>query len=338
MTTNFVWIDVSKKSLHIRDAESKKYQTILNNTKEIQKFAEWLSESAIVVYEPTGVYWKNLAKSFNDLWVNYFEIHANKIKHLAESLGYKNKTDKLDCKMIAEVSETIANRESQSGKKIFTRPNSNNINQILEYLSQIETYKHQIKLVKQSNEKMQNTPYDSSFAEETNKKLLKDLQSVIARLEKDIENLLEKDENTKGKVEKMKTIPWIWVVASINLVTFFQKLVEKGMKQVDTNQMIAYTWFNPIEHSSGNMNGSYLSKKWDSKIRDSVYLSGIQWMKLVKLDKYKDTTIGKFTVRMQNKFWSPSNKRWKSVACAVCKKILTIAWAIFRNNSEYQYI
>ncbi len=334
--TNFVWIDVSKKEIHIYDLKIKKYLKITNDVKTIESFFKDYDVKTIVIYEPTSVYSKTVEMALNNVWQKHYQVHANKMSNLWKSLWYVNKTDKLDCQMIAELASIIEMRENSSWKSIFTRPNSNEVNQIIHYLSQIEFYKDQKKRVKLEDEKLNNSPYKSKVSKEANKILIKSFTKIINELEKEIESLYNASEETKWKYEKLKTIPWVWTTASINMISFFLKLKYKWFTKKDSKKMISYSWLNPIQSSSWDKESSYLWK-WDRKIRNAVYMTWIQRYKWIKKEENTKTSLWAFFIRMVKRFSSWSTKRWKSVACAFAKKILVIAWAMFRDNTEYNY-
>lgn len=336
--TNFVWIDVSKKDIHIYDPRIKKYSKIKNNVSSIKKHFKSYGLDSVIVYEPTWIYSKTVEKAINDLNLRHKQIHASKLKDIAKWLWFKNKTDKLDCEMISEICEHIEFREEKTWKSIFTSPSSNLTNQSSHYLSQIAFYKKQIKFIKQENEKLENSPYDSVDAKKTNKNILKKYGKIISELEKKVEAIYENEEEFSWKIEKLQTIPWVWTTVSINMLAYFWKLKEKWLKKKDIKKVISYAWLNPVQCQSWDKEISYLSKKWDIRIRNAIYMTWIQFYKQIKNEKLANTILWKFFTRMQNKFASKSNKRWKSVACATIKKILTIAWAMFRDNTEYKYI
>jgi hypothetical protein len=121
------------------------------------------------------------------------------------------------------------------------------------------------------------------------------------------------------------------------MISFFSKLQHKWFTKKDSKKMISYSWLNPIQSSSWDKESSYLWK-WDRKIRNAVYMTWIQRYKWIKKDINSNTSLWKFFLRMVKRFSSWSKKRWKSVACAFAKKILVIAWAMFRDNTEYNYI
>jgi hypothetical protein len=140
------------------------------------------------------------------------------------------------------------------------------------------------------------------------------------------------------KYESIKSIPSIWQTVAIEMTLFFTTLADKWIAQKDEKKMLAYSWLNPQQRQSWtSISWSTISKKWDKHIRTALYMPAMQRFRRHKVDKYKNTTLGKFATRMIEHFWSTARKRWKSVASAVSHKLLTIWRAIFHSESEYNW-
>lgn len=340
MNTNntFIWIDVSKKSLHIYDQKIKQYFKINNTEKNISDFFANYSTDYYIIYEPTGTYSKTLEKVLNNLNLKHLLVHPNDMHHLINSLGLNNKNDELDARWIAQVWQTLFNQiQNLDGKNKFIQPNSNKVNQLHHYMSQIRSMKDQIVKLKQSLEILDNNPYDSKKAREIYKDTIKGLEDGIKTIEDEIIQLLT-DMNMYSKFEDLQTIPWVWRSVALEMMVFFMTMQDKWFTKDNNKQVIAYTWLNPIENQSGSSKDwSYLSRQGDPNIRTSIYMTGIQWCKWCNDPRYKDTTLGKFVLRMKEKFSSSKNKRWKSVGCAVWKKVIEIGRAMFCDGTEYNF-
>ena len=333
-----IGIDVSKNILHIYNLKCNTFFKIWNNKKEITNFFNTVSQKYCIVYEPTWIYWKTLEMVLNDLDLQHLQVHPNDMHQLIQSLGYKNKNDKLDSKSIAKVWEVLyKNLMDLWWKDKFITPNSNQINQLNHYMSQIRFMKEQIAWFKQWLEVIKHNPYDWKIAEKTYKNSINELEKSIEKIEEKIIEILKQlwlEENYK----LLQTIPWVWPSIALEMIVFFTTMKEKWLKKSNKKELIAYTWLNPTQDQSGSSkDGSYISRKWDSNIRAAAYISWIQWCKWSETQRYYDTTIWKFTRRMKEKFSSSKNKRWKSIWCAVWKKIIETWRAIFWDGTEYNY-
>lgn len=100
---NCIGIDVSKKKIHIFNKETESYDVINNDVQTISTFFTDIDPDILILYEATGIYSKALEKALNDLGRNHFHIHASDLHGLVNVMNSHNKTDKLDCKYIAEM-------------------------------------------------------------------------------------------------------------------------------------------------------------------------------------------------------------------------------------------
>jgi len=139
----------------------------------------------------------------------------------------------------------------------------------------------------------------------------------------------------------IESIPWIWKDGAVALTIFFIDLMGKWIQRWEVKKVKAYTWLDPLDKESWeSLNKTSISKRWNKKIRSLIYLWTMTWLRQVNNEKYKDTTIWKFTQRMQNKFIKTINwkrKWWKRVICAVESKLITTAWAMFWDCKAYNW-
>lgn len=336
--TNYVGIDVSKKTLHIYDEQKWANFKIENTILEITKFFHSYDKTTLILYEPTGVYGKNLEFCLNDLKLLHLQVHPNDSHYLIKSLWYKNKNDTIDAKQLAYLAKTLVQQIAMWNKSKFIQPNSNQLNQILAYMSQIRFFKEQIVKCKQQLEVIGNNPYDSVESNKAITNSIKNHNNTIEDITKVIEWIIAQMW-LEEKYKNLQTIPGVWPVVALEMVTFFATLVGKWLGKENKKQMVAFSGLNPLENQSwSSINWSSLSRKGNKHIRCMLYLSGIQRSKRNKIPKYYDTTLWKFAQRMKDKFSSAKLKRWKSVWCAMWKKLLELWWAMYRNDSVYKFI
>lgn len=334
----FIWIDISKQTLDIYNENSNKHSKIKNEEKAIKQYFSTVPNESIIIYEPTWVYWKKLEKTLNTLKKNHYQIHANDAFSLWKTLLWENKTDVLDCRMLVQVAKVMHDfHEERWGKKKFITPNSNQLNEIQVLLTSIRFFKNEIRRFKQQIEYLDINPYDTKKSKKMVERSIKRMKENIEELEKEVLEIYS-DLQLTEKYVNLQSVPWIWPVCWMELINFFLFLQNKGFWREDKKQMTAYAWINPIALESWtSLNRSKLSSWWKREVKCILFMSGMQWQKWYKLERYKDTTIGKFTARMIEKFRDWKSKRWKSVACAVWKKLLLTARAIFRDDTQYNF-
>lgn len=334
----FIWVDVSKNILHIYDQFFKTYFKVKNNEHDIYEFFSGYNTDYYIIYEPTGSYSMTLEKVLNNLELNHLLVHPNDMYHLINSLGLKNKNDKLDAKQIAKVGQTLFEQfQNLGGKNKFIQPNSNQVNQLHHYMSQIRFLKDQIVRFKQWLETIDNNPYDWEIAKKAYKNFIQQIEDSIEEIKNKAKEIIYQM-NMFDSYKNLQTIPGVWESIALEMIVFFLTMRDKWLKKNNNKQVIAYSWLNPIEDQSGSSkNGAYISRQGNPNIRTAIYMTGIQWCKWYTNDKYSNTIIGKFTQRMKDKFASSKNKRWKSVGCAVGKKIIETWRAMFCDWTEYNF-
>lgn len=331
-----IWIDVSKSFLDIYNNQSLSYSKISNSYDSIFNFLSSIQfkENFIVFYEATWVYSSHLIKCLNDLWFSHYQFHPNTIHFLSLWFSDRNKSDKIDCYKICSIWISlfdIYNKKKSSFK--LTIPNSNIINQLNSLLSNIHSLKNNIKIFKQNIDCIKNNCFAKKNLIEFYKNQIEQFESQINSIILDIKLIL-KDEWLLIKFENLLTIPTVWEILGIELTIFFVNLSAKWLTSQDKSKLKAYVWIDPIEKQSWTtLNRVQISKKWNKKIRSSLYFISISWFRLIEIDKYKNTNMWQFFLRMRSKF----KDRKKSTITAMSKKILLIAWWIFWNDKPFDY-
>lgn len=308
----------------------------MNNEQSIYDYLYQYDQSSLIVYEPTGIYGKIMEKVCNNLGLCAYYVHPNDMQSMMSIVWSKNKTDKCDAYHIAHIWCLLHQQSIQGNNNKLIKANSNTMNQICAYLTQIHFMKQQIKKLKQGIE------VEHSNAYHTHSHIL--YQSLIDQIKawiQEFENKIIEEFETmwmKQHFDTLQSIPCVGKVVALELVCFFGQLQAKGLKKEDTKKVVAYAWLNPVQKESwSSIRWSYLSRKWNSHVRCALYMTWVQRIKQSKVEKYAHTNIALFTQRISQKFSSPWSKRWKSIACAVSRKILCIAWSMFHTWYWYNF-
>lgn len=327
-----IGIDVSKLSLDVFIKEECKSKKIKNQYETIIKTMEEMWDCK-VFYEATWVYSQTLCKALNDLKIEHYQLHPTNVHLLAKWLWERNKNDKIDAKRIAEIGELLY----ESWINTLIKPNSNTINLIQSNLGRIYSLKQmRVKLLQQID-KEKNDPYKNELMMDFYQSQVTRHDEVIKEIYKQIKSLLEK-EWLENKLKNMESVPWIHENVWIDLIGFFLKLKEKWIKKDEIAKVKAYSWLDCSQQQSWtSLNKAWISKRWNSKIRRSLYMASVGWYQMIKNNKYSGTVLWQFFLRMRRKFESNANKRGKSVMCAMGKKLLITSWAIFWNDTKYNY-
>lgn len=335
-----IWIDVSKLKLNCYCAETDEWEEIKNSEEAIEKYIDKVGKiegkkNLIILYESTGVYSSKLLKVCNTKKVKHHQIHPTQFSQVCSWMWKKNKNDILDAKSIANIWYLMLENMWN-----LTLPSTNVVKTLMSYLSNIDSLKKIQRRYRNLKDKVKNDVFDESDIIEFYNKNIDDIDKKIEEYLEKVKKKLQ--ENWYGdKLRNLQTIPWIWEQVWIYLILFFIDLADKWIGKEEKRKVTSYSGLNPVEEQSWtSLKRSKISKRWRSVVRDILYMPSMNWYKFTsekssKREKYLNTTMWKFFIRMKDKFESPNNKRWNSVIVAMMKKTLITAWWIFRNDTQY---
>lgn len=289
-----------------------------NDHKGFVSFLEWTykrtkGEEALFVMEATGVYYEELAYYLHSEGKSVAVTLANKIKHYANSLNVKTKTDKVDAKTIAQfglerrpdlwepMSPELRNlrylcRERLSLKKELTR-----IKNQLHAL----TYSHNANVMVMDLKQQHITFIDNA----------------IEKVEKEIITLIDTDKELKEGIRKLETIP------SIRKLTIITVLCETngfwGFNSI--RQVVSYAGLDVKHHQSGKYAGkSKISKQGNVHIRQCLYMPALSaTMHNEPMKQLYERIIER----------NPNIKRKGVVACM--RKMLALVFVLWKKGEEF---
>jgi transposase len=104
MDKSIIGVDVSKHWLDIATVPAGAQERIANTPEAI---AQWISSAglastaALVAFEPTGGYERNLRDALRQTGIRFARVHPREVVCFRRSRGIKAKTDRIDAKLIA---------------------------------------------------------------------------------------------------------------------------------------------------------------------------------------------------------------------------------------------
>ena len=248
----------------------------------------------------------------------------------------RNKTDKIDSKKIAQAWEMFLNMYKSNQIKLkLIYPSSNEISKLNHYVSVINSLRNQVSRFKQVIERLDQDIY-------TEKVIMKFYQKQLNVFQKEQEHIYELLQESLiemwygEELENIGSIPSINTKFWAELLTFFVKITHKWIQKEDRSKLKALVWIDPNEKSSGtSLNRVHISRKWNKDLRCMFFMAGMKWYQLINYDKYRNTDLWEFFIRMREKFTIPGSKHGKRVIMAMGKKLLLTAWWIFHSNKPY---
>jgi len=337
----FIWVDVGKLSLYIYDSLTSIDVKIKNELTEITHyFNKYKEKNVTVVLEPTGIYFQKLVKVLNDLEIDYFLIPLDVIHNLNKILWESNKNDKIDARKIANYWALIKEHEEKGSYKIRTVKKIPNAVMILKTTySQIFSLGKVLTRFKQLKHNTENHAFQKElgYIRDGYEYQIEMMEAMIKKLYEEVEKLI--NELWYGEQKQvLETCPWIGKRVSLALSTFFIELEHKGLKRWDGKQVRKYSWLSPQQMQSWeSLNKTKISKRGNKFVRYNITFSAMNWKTHLKYEKRAETTIGKFWLRMKEKFENGNRKWGLSTNCAIASKLITTLWVMFCDNTAYEY-
>ncbi len=314
-------IDISSKTLDIckKEAGKNEFYTIENEVSAIKKFfkKQIVQNAEILVgMENTGRYNWNLyevLESFD------FKIYVINPLHLKKSLGLvRGKNDKIDAERIAWFTEK--NQE----ELLVWKPSSEVMKKIKVLFSERNS---KVKLKAALLKQRQNYTQTKSLKLDKqllklNEKETKMLSEHIAFLENEIENLINSDEDLRGKKETIQSIPGVGKVLSWMMIA----KTEGFTKINEARKMACYAGVVPFENQSGTSlrHKPKVSYFADKSLKSVLHLAA---MSAIRLEN-------DLRVYYQRKVKEGKNKML--VLNAVRNKIVHRIFALIKTGKSYE--
>jgi len=308
----YIAVDVSKKELSVYDG--KKDMTFLN-TEGLSSLKKYLRKhyrdfnQLIFLLEATGSYSDYLIEMCAKYRIKALIINPKASHHFAKSLGIRNKTDKIDARMIYQYQKLI-------NTQMITVPRINKEAQILS--AYLVSYQLAMK---------QRIALDNHLEHVRDKDLFQLLQKDLKRAYRLEEQILKritayilKHPRLKADYQRLLTIPGIGEKSATALLYLF--ITYQGTNR---NQITALCGLDPIQRQSGtSVKGKpKISKHGSRLIRKVLYMPMLSAIQV-------NPRIQAFYQRLLQ-----NHKVKKTAVIAAMRKMILIAHAIYRDKTEY---
>ncbi len=316
-------VDVSKKTLDISYlcgavTEHKKFSNTVTGMKDLR---QWITaynctlQNTLFCMETTGIYCFTLTKFLYDNKYDTWVEHATQIK---KSMALaRGKNDKIDSKRIAQ----------------YAAKNLDRLTLFVPASTTLEKIKHLAKtrdriIDTQSRLTVPVAEFEDVGNKEMAKLLGKSIKKTLSALEADLKNiekqlldLIMKDENLCRKYASATSVIGIGFVTAVNLIVHTQGFTQ----MTDVRKLACYCGVAPFEYSSGtSIKGKtkvhFMANK---KLKSNLHMASLSAVKLdVDLKKYYERKV-------------EEGKNKMSVLNAVRNKLLARVLACVNNDKLY---
>jgi transposase len=276
----YIGVDVSKKTLSVYLKDSHKdnplwtNKSVPNDAKgfaliadtAMKKIAKVCAEPFTVAIgmESTGVYGERLAYYFHEHQSENFTVYVlnpMSVHAFAKSVRAKNKNDAVDAQVIASC---MAMAISEKVVSPWVAPPKEEI--ILNALSKRREELVNMRTQEQNRlEKHENKANASDGVVDSVQRFIKYLDDEISRIQKSIDDHVDKNPGMKNNIELMRSIPGIGEITSVVIES-----ETAGLRNFSSaKQLVSYAGLAPVEHTSGASvyKPSHISKRGNSRIR-----------------------------------------------------------------------
>jgi len=317
---NFIGLDVSKSTVSVFIPKGGIEIEIANTAKGFTQLFSKLKrlykkeyDSLVFVYEPTSSYSSTLEFFCAHKQIRVFKINPKASHNFAKALSIRNKTDKVDAKMLCQAG--MLAREEEIHIPV--------IDVVVEQINDLMSY-YQL-LVKQrvqtSNhlEKLQHKESTATLKKALEKEIHAFKQKEQHTID-EIKTLIAKESQLSLKYQSIQTIKGLGDIASIALIHLFLKYPNANQKQI-----ISLAGLDPIERTSGT---SVRGKTRISKAGNKLYRRALFMSTMVAIRFNEEMKC--FYDRLKEK-----GKHTTVAQIAVMKKLIIIARALFHSNQGY---
>jgi transposase len=311
MATHILGIDVSKRKFDVALIFDQKTLTksFDNSPKGCKFLAAWLKslhlESVHVCLESTGIYGDLVAQMMHDSGHLVSIVNPLRVKAYAISALRRNKTDKVDARVIADFCLT------QEPEQWL--PSSPRVIKIQAFSRRIEALEEMLQAEKN---RLDVSPKDT---QSSIKRIIKTLEKEIEDLQKQIKDHINQDPKLKNQNDLLQTIPGIGEKTSSMLLgeVEFERFVS-------ARDVAAYAGVTPKQRKSGtSLNFTRLSKMGNARLRKSLYFPAI-------VATHHNQIIKDFAKRL-----AKNGKSKMQIICASMRKLLHIAFGVLKSKIPF---
>lgn len=319
-------IDIAKDSFSyclafLKDDLSKDFELgkdLSNDKQGFQSLLKWLKkvgvskENLTIVMEATGVYHEEIAYYLHDNGYTVCIMQSGRVKKYAQSLDQRSKTDALDSKMLSMLG---------CERKLTPWEPPSKFMEELRFLSRERaTIIKERSIEKNRFHAMTTARFKHDKAIKRFNKRMKLLNIQIEEVEKEMKQLVVKEEGLKKKLSYLESIPGVSFISAITVIaeTFGFSLIK------NSKQLVSYCGYDVVLKESGNYQGqSRISKKGNKHIRAVLHMPSMAAVRV-------NPTLKPFYNRLK-----PLKAKPIVALVAVQRKMLVLMYSLWKNEMYY---
>ena len=300
----FIGIDVSKYKLDIFNSKTGEFVEIDNTKAAIRKYIRALemSEDLYIIIDLTGGYEALCVNEFYVKGYNIIRAEGRKVKAFARALGISAKTDKIDANILAQYGEKCFNT-----LRLY-QPYNNQIKKLVMRLSDIK------QLLQQEKNRLK-APDNMQIVTRSIKQLINIYEKEIAKLENEIEIIIENDEELRKKYKLLLEQKGIGKKVAYILLGLLPELGYLNRREIAALAGVA-----PFARDSGTINGYRRTGTGRVDVKKALFIAALV---AIKYDEKMNSFYTNLTSR--------GKKKMVAVTATMRKIIITL-------NAKIKYL
>lgn len=313
---NYYGIDVSAKELFLSNSKELlgKFDNNANGHKKIIKFINSKKKNVYICMEATGIYSLDIATALSkEKGMNVMVANPRSVKHFAEAMMKRSKTDTVDAQLLAQYCEKMDFIKWEA-------PNENFFN--------FRAISRRIRALKDDITVEKNRLHSYKATKSTPEILIKHATINISQINKVIKELIaeavkivKKDKELERKFELLKTINGIAKLSAIYILSEIAFVID----DMEPKQLVAYAGLDPSKHESGTSikKMEKISRKGNASLRKSLFFPAIVAVRTNK-------EVKAFYAKLLS-----SGKKKMQANVAVMRKLLHAIYGVFKLNEKF---
>jgi transposase len=306
----FAGIDVAKDKLDLARSDAQCVSTFTNDPAGWQKIIESFAaaKATLIVVEATGGYEQGLLDALLDAALPVARVNPGRVRHFAQAQGILAKTDGIDAGVLLEFARHIAPPLSQKRSQNQSE------------LEALITCRRQLIHVRteQTNRRGRTS---SASAKKAIDAVLKELARQIKSLDKQIQKLIDCDDDFNHLDKLLRSVPAIGMVLSSTLIAELPELGSGPHRQVAALVGVA-----PFNRDSGRFKGKRAIRGGRASVRSALYLAALAATRF-------NPVIKVFAQRLK-----ATGKANKVVIVACMRKLLALINAMIRDGLTWHQL
>ena len=307
-----IGIDVSKNKLDIYCLPTNQHKVIANEPRQI---GQWLRsmlqkhEVEVIALEPTGGYEKPLLQQLFKHQLTIERVHPNQLNHFQAVNRELAKTDKIASSQLARYASN-----PEYPHKILPETYIEETKK-----AELSSRMRQIKSMLQMEGNRLEKPLNNTQVKKSIRKHIKQLESELKSLEKQITEIIMENDELKAKYELIQTFKGAGKRTAHTLIFDVPELGKLSKPEIGSLGGLA-----PINRDSGKKQGQRHIQGGRGQVRRVLYMTAMVAIR-------HNNTMRQFYDRLR-----AAGKPFKVAIVAVMRKLLCIINAMVRDNLPWQ--